>query len=343
MQLAVTLMSIASNVSTSAECFVFDCGISPQSRERILAPLAGKSLKVHFVPVDLSPFANVDGHGGYQTSATFARMLLGSLLPSRVERVLFLDSDLAVDDDLMPLWRSSTNGQIAAAVVDVFFPRSGLADIGMFSALGIPADTLYFNCGVMLIDVRLWREAKIEQQLLGLVRRFPTQSKFYDQCYLNAALAGRVVEIMPRWNATPTMGVYPDGRSSPYPPAAFDEAMRRPAIQHFMSGRKPWQENVRVAHGDIFFKYLDLTHWRGWRPSGWGSLRSLLLRHPNMDPYRAFVIRKRLQGVVPGIDTSLSHYLMAFARNVCRSPGILFLPFRYLFLRAIGRSARRRK
>lgn len=131
--------------------------------------------------VDLFPSFNVlradpelvadfpfDGHA---TVATYFRLLLPSLLPASVKRVIFIDSDAIVMDRLSELWHLPLDGKALAAVPDHWI---SCRDHGYVHGK-------YFNAGIMLIDLEVWRK----KDILGLGRVFakanPHRLRNWDQ------------------------------------------------------------------------------------------------------------------------------------------------------------------
>jgi lipopolysaccharide biosynthesis glycosyltransferase len=55
---------------------------------------------------------------GHISIATYFRVLLPSLLPPLLERVLFIDSDLVIDGSLEKLWTTPIDGYAMAAATD---------------------------------------------------------------------------------------------------------------------------------------------------------------------------------------------------------------------------------
>jgi lipopolysaccharide biosynthesis glycosyltransferase len=200
-------------------------------------------------------------------TASLFRLRMGTLLPQSIERVIFLDADVVVRRPLDELWETDLDGCALAAVRDSMVLWAGGLEGFPWQELGIAPDVPYFNAGVMVIDMDRWRTQRIGERALELLsrHRFP----FGDQCALNAALSGQSAQIAPQWNLQ-------SGTFSGECPlacvvesqAALASAVDDPAIVHFTHSlvRKPWQYNCTHPYRDLWFEYLDLTNWHGWRP-----------------------------------------------------------------------------
>ncbi|KAH8502023.1 hypothetical protein H0E87_016693 [Populus deltoides] len=100
----------------------------------------------------------------------YARIYLADIIPSDVKRVIYLDSDLVVVDDIAKLWEVDLEEKVLAA------PEYCHANFtNYFSNLfwldPVLAKTFhgrrpcYFNTGVMVVDVEKWRQGGITQRL----------------------------------------------------------------------------------------------------------------------------------------------------------------------------------
>lgn len=164
-------------------------------------------------------------------------ILLADLLPSDVERVLFLDVDLLVLDDVTALWETQLGDFLLGAVPDGAVPHcSSARGVKGWRELGIPENAVYFNCGVLLIDLPRWRERGITASVhdyLGKTMRVD----FLHQEALNAVAWNDWRPIDRRWNLLASL----DGRRYQSPPC---DAWRDPGIVHYAGRMKPWRGPV---------------------------------------------------------------------------------------------------
>ena len=108
---------------------------------------------------------------------TYSRLWLADFFPESVERVLYLDSDLIVVGDIQELWDSDLNGKLLAAAS---IPGSTKCEF-----LSIPESYGYFNAGVILTDLRQWRETRAIDELVAFVAANPDKLVDVDQDVLN--------------------------------------------------------------------------------------------------------------------------------------------------------------
>ncbi|KZV47368.1 putative galacturonosyltransferase-like 7-like [Dorcoceras hygrometricum] len=165
----------------------------------------------------------------------YARNYLAELLEPCVKRVIYLDSDLVVVDDISKLWKTSLGRKTIGApeYCHANFTRyftshfwSGFA--GVFSG----RRPCYFNTGVMAIDLANWRRLGYTHLIERWMEIQKTSThRIYELGSLPPYLlvfAGKVAPIDHRWN------------------------------QHGLGG-----DNVRGSCRDLHPGPVSLLHWSG--------------------------------------------------------------------------------
>lgn len=135
-----------------------------------------------------------------------------------------------------------------------------------FQALGIPPRTKYFNAGLLVFNLAKWRESDAARRVIAYLRDHPTQVRWWDQDGLNAILHDQWGELELPWNQIPHIFRYPSWRESPFSEAEYQAITAHPRAIHYSARSKPWHGDNTHPQRDVFFQYLDLTVWSGWRP-----------------------------------------------------------------------------
>ncbi len=219
---------------------------------------------------------------GHIPPVTYLRLLLPELLPDRLEKVLYLDGDLLVREDIAPLWDTEIATVDFAAVPDRDLTGRLLRvrrNLPRYRDLGMDPDRPVFNMGVMLINLERWRARQVSARAFGVVRCLGTETLWYEQDALNVVGEGYCRELPPRWNARPS--------DSPGASTA--------CIVHFLTGTKPWHWNYTGPYREEYFEAIDQTRWAGWRPErlGFATARLLLARVPRALSKGADAVRRR--------------------------------------------------
>jgi lipopolysaccharide biosynthesis glycosyltransferase len=275
MPLAVVLYSVMANLKSKERVafFVIDGGISKQNKHKIQKSLDIEKCQINWINVPRNKFKNLKIDSGISVSA-YHRLLVDELLPSELHKVIYLDSDLVVIGDLGELWAKEIGDQYLLAVQDAGIGYvSGKTGLMNYRELGIDPDCKYFNSGVMVINLKKWRADSIGQKVLAYIQQNHQYIRLHDQDGLNAILAGHWGELDPRWNRTPQIFYYASWQDSPFLEADYKNMIDNPYIIHFATtGRKPWNQ-LQYPDGDVFYKYLDMTDWAGWRYNRWRALQ----------------------------------------------------------------------
>ncbi|KAK9057293.1 hypothetical protein SSX86_022128 [Deinandra increscens subsp. villosa] len=170
----------------------------------------------------------------------YARIYLPDIIPKNVKRIIYLDSDLVVVDDIEKLWRVDLGDKVLAAPEyceanftqyfnDNFWNEPELQKI--FEG----KDPCYFNTGVMVLDVEKWREGgylhKVEEWMV-----VQKQKKIYHLGSLPPFLlvfAGNIKPVHHSWNQHGLGGDNIEGKCRSLHPGAI-------SLLHWSGKGKPW-------------------------------------------------------------------------------------------------------
>jgi lipopolysaccharide biosynthesis glycosyltransferase len=187
----------------------------------------------------------------WASTAVYYRLLAPRLLPADMNKILYLDSDLIVRGSLSDLWNTDLADKALAAVPDCWQDSKSLAVL--------PAGEKLFNSGVLLINLRFWRQHNVPRQAIEFVKRYPEKVQFWDQDALNAILVHRWIELPVCWNAQ---------NEAQWARASGREKIMEPAVVHFINADKPWHWSNNHPFKNEYRKYRLKTPWRRYRQEG---------------------------------------------------------------------------
>lgn len=188
---------------------------------------------------------------------TFFRLFIGEILPNNIERVLYLDSDMIIRKNLDELYRTNLENKAVGAVIDTFN-----YNIDMYNNLHYKPSLGYFNAGMLLINLKYWREHDVLKRCLEFIKNYPERMKYLDQDVLNYVLCAEKVFVPLTYNAQTSFFLK-------RPPVSWEleselkDLIKDPCILHYVGSYKPWQKEYNLAHPykSEFFKYKSLTSW----------------------------------------------------------------------------------
>lgn len=190
---------------------------------------------------------------------TYFRLFLTSILPESIEKVLYLDGDIVVRQSLQPLWDTDLSNYAIAAVSDRPSERPE-----MYSRLQYSSDLGYFNAGVLLINLRYWREHDVTPAFVEYIQGHSDILLFQDQDVLNYIFRDKKLLLPLKYNFQQALlqrDIFQRYENE------ILAAIKDPVIIHYSGVVKPWHAYIRDLNplNSSFFKYQNQTKWAGRR------------------------------------------------------------------------------
>lgn len=202
--------------------------------------------KAIFLPVDPDKFKDAPLHLKWISRETYYRLLAQEMLPGDVERVLYLDVDMIVMGSLEEFYHQDLDGKLLVAC-----NRHGPSGVDpqRLEQLTLPRDTIYFNAGTLLYDLRGQRREIDPSILYEYPVLFYKQLKYGDQDVLNAVFYG--LTKFADWR------VYNCFDSAISRQREEDRIRRSCKIFHYNGKGKPWTEKYWGRMGWLFWEYAQ--------------------------------------------------------------------------------------
>ena len=212
-----------------------------------------------------------------QTEAGTGQSQMGA--GEQSDRYLYLDCDTAVCASLEQLYNKDLKGNICGAVMEpTIYAQTK-------KMIGLKKTDKYFNSGVLLIDMKAWREAEIDAKLRAYYRGIDGKSAFCDQDAINAVLKGRILPLPPRYNFFSNYYYFDysalvklDRNYMGFSERAFKLAKAHPTVVHYAGDERPWIKGSCNPYGHIYRDYLKMTPWAG-TPQEEGKERYMAAYH----------------------------------------------------------------
>ncbi|XP_014494879.1 probable galacturonosyltransferase-like 7 [Vigna radiata var. radiata] len=194
----------------------------------------------YFDPNTVSHLISSSVRQALEQPLNYARNYLADLLESCVERVIYLDSDLVVVDDVAKLWSASLGSRAIGAPEYCHANFTKYFTAGFWSEPSLAGTfaqrrACYFNTGVMVMDLVKWRKEgytrKIERWM-----EIQKSDRIYELGSLPPFLlvfAGHVAPIEHRWNQHGLGGDNVKGSCRGLHPGPV-------SLLHWSGSGKPW-------------------------------------------------------------------------------------------------------
>jgi lipopolysaccharide biosynthesis glycosyltransferase len=251
--LAALLKSLEQNsaIETQSICvYVVDDGISNTNLEKLKKSI-GNRLTLKFLSIkDIIPdHSSLPLDSSSFPLNVYIRLFIPHFLPKDIEKAIYLDVDMITMADISILWNTPMEGYIIAAVKDrskiIGSPWGGIVN---YKALGLDPNAPYFNSGLLVIDLKKWRNTDLTNDVLSCISSNKAYTSFPDQYGLNVVFVNNWLQLDERWNS--------------YAPGDIPN----PFIIHFI-GRKPIFKSYsyNLTYQAEFLRYLNLTAFRDFK------------------------------------------------------------------------------
>ena len=261
MLLGVALCSIFENKKGNyhVSVYVIDAGISAKNKERLKVLEKRYGFAINYILPDKKLFENIPigdlSTRYYLPIEVYYRTAIARLIPADCRKLIYLDVDVIVRGDIAELFNISLDGKTVGAVADCFqdLRREHLRKLcRSVQLLEEPEKLMYFNSGVILIDLDLWRKRGIEEKLLNFIRENPDKLWFADQDALNVVFLNDCKELAIKYNFIAAAIVE----------EAYEHNEPDPFIIHFAAGGKPWYILSALPYRSEYMYYVGKTPWR---------------------------------------------------------------------------------
>ena len=265
---SVTMLSVIRNTRHPERIVfaLFHEDFSPETQENILRTFANDPCKITFVDLKNEYFATETFSSPWPKQVLY-RFKVPKLFPGCPDKILYLDADTIVIADVAELWREKLNDCVIGAVSDL-----GMNTVDRDASrevLGLAEEDLYFNSGVLLIDVRKWKEQDVENTLIRYIESYGSQLEFLDQDALNHVLRNKWKPLPQKWNMDTFLfrSYYRLGarRALRVFAPKIAVSVRAPGIIHYTGYNKPWRWGCYLPKHEKYFEYLAQTPWKGYR------------------------------------------------------------------------------
>ena len=149
------------------------------------------------------------------------------------ERVLYLDTDTLIANSILPLFSLDMKGKAVGAVTQNYpYAKESIKRLNYDENKG------YFNSGVLLIDLKQWRETNATKQSIDYCVKNIEHLSLFDQDALNVIFQDNKCELPLCYNIIPA-NLNSDYYYTPEHLDEIKEAVYRPVIIHYASSA-PW-------------------------------------------------------------------------------------------------------
>ena len=222
--------------------YIFHNGISVPN-QNVVRKFNNNNVKIQFINVKrkLSSLTKNLHLRDYYSESIYFRLFIPSIFKD-YDKVIYLDSDMVILDDVSKLYHIDLKDNLVAAVSDAVVALDDNLKDYVVNYVGVDKAEDYFNSGMLVMNVKAFKDAKIEERFIHLLNTYCFSTVAPDQDYLNALCKNRVLHLPSSWNK-----MMMDSKKE-------DELH----IVHYNMFLKPWLYKG-VRYEDYFWKYAVRT------------------------------------------------------------------------------------
>lgn len=275
----VAIASVLENIKSNNTVVinVIDNELSEKSRNMLRETVEKYNASINFLHDSSGSLDNVYIWCYNMSKVTYYRLLIPNLISEDADKAIYIDSDTIVRQDITELWNTDISQHYIGAVIDSGFEYFPLKE-KIRNDLWMPENAPYFNAGVLLINVKKWREDGIVEKILNFLYENPKKTFFLDQDGLNAILWDKWLPLHSKWNVQEySFNRYYHREMRKSLPQDITEAVEDPAVVHFTTSNKPWKWVCTAHFAEEYYKYIKMTSWSNFRQ----SKLNILIRYLN--------------------------------------------------------------
>lgn len=197
--------------------------------------------------------------------SAFTRLYAGELLPSKLDKVLYLDCDTIIKGNIKELQNWDVESRLFWGIKDCVGKEYK-------KNIGIEPDGIYVNAGVLLMNLPELRRIFIKDKLDNYMAKFHKLISYADQDVLNGAFNGVIGVLPPQYDVMTITATYSYGDilklrrpTNYYSEEELSAAVKSPVIIHYTTNMRmvrPWFSNSDHPLAQDFRKYMEMSLWR---------------------------------------------------------------------------------
>lgn len=263
---AVSLFSLFSSAKSpkSLKVYILDNNLTDCHRNNLTETARKFNQELSFIDIsDIGSRLPADIDTGNLSISTYCRLFVGQLLPNNIDKLLYLDCDTYINDDLMDITDYVPGDDwFIAGVEDTMYPD-------LKESIGLERDELYVNAGVLLINLRKWRENNVVEKFIEFINHHHGAVPHLDQGVLNGVFKNGKIKLPLRYNVqSPIFAIHRRedllsffNLSEFYDSSSINSAKKSPSIIHYTSFflERPWFKFSIHPYKNLYRKALKFT------------------------------------------------------------------------------------
>lgn len=246
-----TIVSLLTHTNSKVHFYILcDIKLSNESRNIIVSNMKNKGI-VEFIDIDSSLLQGLPLNREYISINTYYRLLIHKLIDS--DKVIYIDSDVIVSDDILYLWDFDISGAYIGGVLDE-------GGIMQSRRLSLGADSNYINAGVLVFNIKEIKQ-HFDDPLKRYLETYYLNRKLItlqDQDILNLAFKDKIKILPLKWNVNGRI-FEANELDFKYSKLEIKEALSDLGIIHYTDRKKPWKFQATHPLKHLYWHYRAMV------------------------------------------------------------------------------------
>lgn len=249
---------LRNNLDSRINIFILTEGISKEDNDKYYNLEKIYNTKINLLQIEKSQFEKCPLWAGDHLSvAAYYRLMAPELLPEDIDKILYLDCDIIVNNSIKELWNENIDGYAIGAIIDAQFYNDEF-----YERLCIPQKNKYFNSGVMLMNLKYWRDNNVTDRCFECILKKKMILKYHDQDTLNVVLNSETKLLPLKYNLQSPFLMKKLQEYYTCMSSEIHSAIKRPIIIHYIGGGKPWWGLSFHPYRTVFFENKHISFWK---------------------------------------------------------------------------------
>lgn len=257
--MATSIASFCMNNNNKNFCFyIIATNLSNETKKNLNVLAKNLNIDVVIYEIDNKFFKDMPTVHVVSLAAYF-RILL-PIIVYNVDILFYIDADIICLKDASEFFDIKLKENIIAAI-----PDNEKMNRKRNDSLKLK-NHVYFNSGVLIIDVKKWNKNKISNRIVTVINKYKDIIKYEDQDALNMVLSKKVRYISKKFNCINLK----------------DIDVREIVLLHFANHPKPWNRFwfLNVINNEftknLYSKYEEMTPWKNCPLENKANLKNMI-------------------------------------------------------------------
>lgn len=266
--LTVSIASIfENNKEYKVDIYVLYSTLSDNQKEKLNELAKSYNQNINIIQVEDYYFNNVPALRW--SKETYYRLLINELLPSDLNRILYLDCDIVINKSIEDLYNLDLEENCIAALIED-------NDLKPRQRLGLSPDGDYFQAGVILFDIDKCKSRLSYEKSIEILNKIGDRLLAVDQDVINVMFDGKIKSIEEKFNNCKITNFYGNNINRLFNHINKDR-LDNTVVFHYSTG-KPWNNLFSGSAEKIWYQYLKLSPYRDLYNKKYNTLKYKIFR-----------------------------------------------------------------